>query len=63
MVTLEEREGEVVKLGYGIKVQTIMYKIQKWGFRGGSVVKNPPANAGNRGSIPGPERSHMPPVT
>ena len=27
------------------------------GFSGGSVVKNPPANAGNAGSIPGSERS------
>ena len=26
------------------------------GFSGGSVVKNPPANAGNTGSIPGPRR-------
>ena len=24
----------------------------KWGFPGGSVVKNPPANAGDEGSIP-----------
>ena len=30
------------------------------GFPGGAVVKNPPANAGDRGSSPGPERSHMP---
>ena len=28
-----------------------------WGFPGGSVVKNPPANAGDTGSIPGLERS------
>ena len=28
-------------------------------FPGGAVVKNPPANAGDVGSIPGPERSHM----
>ena len=28
-------------------------------FPGGAVVKNPPANAGNTGSIPGPGRSHM----
>ena len=28
-------------------------------FPGGSVVKNLPANAGNTGSIPGPERPHM----
>ena len=27
-------------------------------FPGGSVVKNPPANAGNMGSIPGSGRSH-----
>ena len=29
------------------------------GFPGGSVVKNPPANAGNTGSILGLGRSHM----
>ena len=28
-------------------------------FPGGAVVKNPPANAGNMGSIPGPGGSHM----
>ena len=28
-------------------------------FPGGSVVKNPPANAGDMGSSPGPGRSHM----
>ena len=30
------------------------------GFPGGAVVKNPPANAGDKGSSPGPGRSHMP---
>ena len=30
-------------------------------FPGGAVVKNPPANAGDTGLIPGPGRSHMPP--
>ena len=29
-----------------------------WGFPGGSVVKNPPANAGDTGLIPGPGRFH-----
>ena len=34
---------------------------KKWrDFPGGSVVKNPPANAGDTGSILAPERSHMP---
>ena len=27
---------------------------------GGTLVKNPPANTGDVGSIPGPGRSHMP---
>ena len=30
------------------------------GFPGGAVVKNPPANAGDTGSSPGPGGSHMP---
>ena len=34
--------------------------IDFWGFPGGAVVKNPPANAGDTGSSPGPGRSHMP---
>ena len=33
---------------------------QQRGFPGGAVVKNPPANAGDTGSSPGPGRSHMP---
>ena len=30
------------------------------GFPGGSVVKNPPANAGDMGLIPGLGPSHVP---
>ena len=30
------------------------------GFPGSAVVKDPPANAGDTGSSPGPGRSHMP---
>ena len=33
---------------------------QDRGFPYGAVVKNPPANAGDMGSSPGPGRSHMP---
>ena len=33
---------------------------KKRDFPGGAVVKNPPANAGDTGSSPGPGRSHMP---
>ena len=36
------------------------YKIFPRDFPAGAVVKNPPANAGDTGSIPGPGRSHMP---
>ena len=33
----------------------------EWGdFPGGAVVENPPANAGDTGSSPGPGGSHMP---
>ena len=35
-------------------------KSLRLGFPGGTVVKNPPANAGDMGSTPGPGRSHMP---
>ena len=34
--------------------------MDRGGFPGGSVVENPPANAGDRGSIPDQGRSHMP---
>ena len=32
-------------------------------FPGGAVVGNPPANAGDMGSSPGPGRSHTPQST
>ena len=34
-------------------------KTNEQDFPGGSVVKNPPANARDMGSIPDPGRSHM----
>ena len=37
----------------------MLAKKGKMGFPRGSVVKNPPANAGDTGSIPDPGRSHM----
>ena len=42
---------------------TLFLSLIKYIFRdfpGGAVVKNPPANAGDMGSIPGLGRSHMP---
>ena len=40
----------------------ILFSVQNMlqGFPGGAVAKNPPANAGDTGSSPGPGRSHMP---
>ena len=35
------------------------FKSLDWGFSGGSVVRNSPANAGDGGSIPGLGRSHV----
>ena len=34
-----------------------MYLLKEWGFPGGSAAKNPPANAGDAGLIPGLGRS------
>ena len=49
-------EGQEGKLGsmnweIGVDIYTLLYI--KWGFLGGSVVKNPPANAGDVSLIPG----------
>ena len=38
----------------------IVFKMQAWGFPGGAVVENLPANAGDKGSGPGLGGSHMP---
>ena len=39
---------------------TYLKKTAGLGFAGGAVVKNPPANAGDKGSSPGLGRPHMP---
>ena len=38
----------------------VQSKTYELAFPGGTVVKNPPANAGDTGWSPGPGRSHMP---
>ena len=50
------------KICLSIKVSngSEIFKRVHGGFPGGTVVKNPPANAGDMGSSPGPVRSHMP---
>ena len=49
---------EIINKTISLKRQALKKKTQ--GFPGGSVVKNPPANAGDTGLIPNPEESHMP---
>ena len=46
------REGANIPVGEA-------YKQEPTDFPGGPVVRNPPANAENMSSIPGPGRSHM----
>ena len=45
---------------YPPEVRRGQRKRSREGFPGSSVVKNPPANAGDTGLIPDPGRSHMP---
>ena len=40
--------------------QVRVLKVQTFDFPGGPVVKNPPTNAGDMGSMPGPGRFHTP---
>ena len=42
-----------------VKHDSAMKRNKFLGFSGGSAVKNPPASAGDTGSIPGLMRSHM----
>ena len=64
----EKDEGELKTFSIFREMQARRFSHQltsntrtsKWGFPGGTVVKNPPANAGDPGSIPGLGRSHMP---
>ena len=46
-----------IEQGEGIIKVVLMQKLRNlMGFPGGPVVENPPANAGDMGSIPGPGR-------
>ena len=47
-------------MGLSFRFSGELLKIVLLDFPGGTVVKNPPANAGDTGSSPGPGRSHMP---
>ena len=56
----ETSVGTTAILCYLPEKKTLVLKFSCEGFPGGAVVKNPPANAGDTGSSPGPGRSHVP---
>ena len=45
---------------FGLVISFSMFRKKAWGFPGGAVVENLPANAGDTVSSPGLGRSHMP---
>ena len=44
---------------WALAVGSSVLRVHARDFPGGAVVKNPPANTGDPGSIPGLGRSHM----
>ena len=46
-------------LRFGVCFQSAVKNVLSWGFPGGLLVKNLPANAGDPGSSPDPGRSYM----
>ena len=51
---------QTVNLDSSFVLQVLICKMRIKGFPGGAVVENPPADAGDAGSGPGPGGSHMP---
>ena len=49
-----------MKIGGKKSLPKFVFKKVLEDFPGGAVVRNPPANAGDTGSSPGPGKSHMP---
>ena len=57
----KKKKGKRI-LGLGIKNNwkvSYHFKYSRQDFPGDTVVKNPPVNAGDTGSSPGPGRSHV----
>ena len=52
------RKNKVIKLK--LYFDFLLWRMCCWDFPGGTVGKNPPANAGDTGSSPGLGGSHMP---
>ena len=58
---MNDRQTMVFRFGYLADIFSKMYvaRLSLWGFPGGAVFKNLPANAGDTDLSPGPGRSHM----
>ena len=54
-----QKAGKSVAPNILVKKKKKLVKNKFMGFPGGAVVKNPPANAGDMGSSPGPGTSHL----
>ena len=52
--------GIVLGISASCQYLSSLLRNTSWGFPGGAVIKNLPANAGDMGSSPGPGRSYMP---
>ena len=57
--TLNGHKQVTVTVKCHVDIKTVKKDDERETSPGGPVVKNPPANAGDTGSIPGPGRSHM----
>ena len=57
--SLKKKRKKVI-CGGNEKNITVLHQTYIEGFTGSAVVKNPPANAGDKDSSPGLGRSHMP---
>ena len=54
------KQLDIVKIQLMFRASIKILKQMVMGLPGGTVVKNPPASAGDMGSSPSPGRSHMP---
>ena len=52
--------ANLLKKEFKVMIVKMIKELKRMGFPGGAVVENPPANAGDTGSCPGPGGSHMP---
>ena len=60
IITKQHLDHDFTSIDTDTRARTCKLKKHKQDFPGGTVVRNPPVNAGDTGSSPGPGGSHMP---